>query len=48
MTFTVKSKINGTVITTEEHAASKSEAKSKVKHRYGKQHTVENITVVTK
>lgn len=47
MTFTVRSKINGTVIKTEEHAASKSEAKSRVKHRYAKQ-KIENITVLSK
>jgi len=45
MVYTVRSKINGTVIKTAEKACSESEAKARVKHRYSKQ-KVENITIV--
>ena len=45
MIYTVKIKINGTVITTEEKACSESEAKSRVKNRY-KDQKVENIQVI--
>ena len=45
MLYKVKSKINGTVITTAEKACSESEAKSRVKHRYDKQ-KVEYVKIV--